>query len=320
MAVAESTTTKKQSPILRLVLSLVLLIAYIIAVEWLWGWSVLLAAWRSIPLLSGLIALAIVLFSYVVRAWRVYDYFKQEMAGRFALCMKLSFYHNLINNLMPMRSGELAFPILMSRYFKIEVLRSGSVLFWFRLIDLHTILLLGLLAYHFHGDFLGDWMFPALALWLTVPFILYLAHTRLARWLGRFHEHRWRGLLFRILNALPQNPTMFWRSWLWTVINWVVKLLAMAWVLQQFADMPFGAASVGVIAGDLTSVLPVNAPAGLGTYETGVATALLTWSVNFDVALAAAVNLHLFLLTSSLLSGVIAWFIRRDTPVIGNPA
>lgn len=303
----------------RLALLLLMSLLYIAVVQWLWGWSDLLTAWRGMTFWSAVAALLVVLFSYLLRAWRVYDYFYRDMHGRFGECIKLSLNHNLLNNLLPMRSGELSFPLLMSRYFQVEMLRSVSGLFWFRLLDLHTILLFGALAYLSWGyaswpriSVLAFVLF--LLLWVVAPLLLFISQRRLHRWLDPRATGRLQKLLLRILAALPQTSAMFWRSWLWTFINWLIKLIAMAWLLQQFLAMPIGAAISGVIAGDLTSVLPVNAPAGVGTYETGVATALLSWSLELDKGYAAAVNLHLFLLSTSLLSGLLAWFIRPRKP------
>ena len=43
-------------------------------------------------------------------------------------------------------------------------------------------------------------------------------------------------------------------------------------------------------------MLPIHGVAGAGTYEAGVLAGLIPWAVDQKVALAAAVNLHLFVL------------------------
>jgi len=71
----------------------------------------------------------------------------------------------------------------------------------------------------------------------------------------------------------------------------------------------YRAALFGAIAGDLTSVLPIHGVAGAGTYEAGVMAGLLPYGVAPQPALAAAVNLHLFLLGTTLAGGAVSLFI-----------
>ncbi|HHM05194.1 MAG TPA: UPF0104 family protein, partial [Gammaproteobacteria bacterium] len=96
----------------------------------------------------------------------------------------------------------------------------------------------------------------------------------------------------------------------WTYVNWLVKLAAFAWVLTLFAPVPAAPALLGVIAGDLTSVLPVHGVAGAGTYEAGVVAALLPLGLDAGAALRGAVNLHLFILASTVLGGAASLLIR----------
>jgi len=59
-------------------------------------------------------------------------------------------YEDLIanagNQLLPMRSGELTYPYLMKRNLGISYVKSGTGLFWFRLLDLHTLASIALLS------------------------------------------------------------------------------------------------------------------------------------------------------------------------------
>ena len=109
---------------------------------------------------------------------------------------------------------------------------------------------------------------------------------------------------------MPLNFGTLFRSWLFTLICWVSKIIVFAIVLGWFIPLQWWGA-VGVsIGGELSSVLPIHAPAGLGTYE---ASMLVTGKL-FNIAetkalLFAAIQLHLLMLTSTLLGAVIALFI-----------
>ena len=99
---------------------------------------------------------------------------------------------------------------------------------------------------------------------------------------------------------------MFWRSWLWTLLNWGIKLAVFAWVLTLFLEMPMTTAWIGATVGDLTSVLPIHGIAGAGTYEAGVVAGLAPFGIEAAAGLQAAVNLHLFVLGCTLLSGLVS--------------
>lgn len=294
----------------RPLLGIVILAAFIAFVQVYFGWRALLAPWTRLPLDEIAIAALLTLISYWLRAVRFFDYFRTEMAGRFALCIKLMLQHNLLNNLLPMRTGELSFPMLMSRYFAVPPVRSLSALLWFRLLDLHILGIFALLAFQ-NALWTGPWTLIGLVLWLPLPWLAFQFSDRWRCRLTHHHDHgRLRQLAGRLLQGLPLETPAFWRAWVWTFINWLVKLGAFAWVLRLFIDISYPAAWLGSIAGDLTSVLPIHGVAGVGTYEAGVVAGLLPYGVSPQPALAAAVNLHLFLLGTTFVGGILSHFIR----------
>ena len=114
------------------------------------------------------------------------------------------------------------------------------------------------------------------------------------------------------MSALPDSPVRFVRALFWTLINWLIKLVVYAWLLQVFTGLDFYQCWSGATTGELSSVLPIHGIAGAGTYEAGVVAGLLPWQVNATEALAAAVNLHLFVLgTTLLLTGLLVILTQR---------
>ena len=297
-----------------------LLVGLILAVETWIGWSALLKPWRSLA--PGYLAAGIILIflSYSLRALRVYDYFLAETQGQFGVCLRLSLQHNLLNNLLPMRTGELSFPVLMARCFSVPVMRSMPALLWFRLLDLHTLIAFALLVVS--EPLIGQ--LPSIALgvgWMTTPWLGFKLY---GAWQARLKHHTGKlGILMhRVLESLPQQPHLFWRSWLWTLLNWAIKLAVFAWILSLFSDIPLGTAWIGATFGDITSVLPIHGIAGAGTYEAGVVAGLTPFGIKPAEALQAAVNLHLFVLGCTLLSGLLSLLLPRlpsiPAPVTAN--
>lgn len=293
---------------LRLLLGTVVLVAFVVLVQLYVGWGTLLVPWLSLSPAAILLAVGLVFASYWLRAMRIYDYFLAELRGGFTAAFRLTLQHNMLNNLLPMRTGELSFPVLMAHYFKVPAVRSVPVLFWFRLLDLHTLLGVGLVAVgeEWWGAVHAAWL---TLLWLPLPWLVYLSHNALAARL-RGRPGRLAGKLAQMLASLPQTPKALARAWAWTIVNWVVKVGVFVWVLELFLEVSVGAATMGVISGELTSVLPVHGVAGVGTYEAGVVAGLLPFDVAPAAALRGAVNVHLFLLGSSVLGSAVGLLLR----------
>jgi len=274
------------------------------------GWGALLTPWREVPLGSLGVAVFLVLLSYAVRTVRIHQYFSPDTSGEYLRSFRLILLHNLFNNLLPMRSGEASFPLLMKREFQVPYTRSVPGLFYLRLLDLHFLLLLGALVFT-----------PGRGLWIwTLPIFLAplpILGFRLQGWLQNRVRSGGRNPLGGVtwLEGLPQTPALVLRTWLWTAVNWSVKLLVFAWILQTFVPLGYPSALLGSITGELSSVLPIHGLAGAGTYEAGILAGLLPMGVEMETALAGAVNLHLFVLGTSILSGALALLIpvgKRD--------
>ncbi len=60
-------------------------------------------------------------------------------------------------------------------------------------------------------------------------------------------------------------------AWGFAIANWVLKLGIVGMLLASLADLPLGAGFCGALGGELAGVIPLQAPAGVGTYEAGVA-------------------------------------------------
>jgi uncharacterized membrane protein YbhN (UPF0104 family) len=271
------------------------------------GWRVLLGPWKQLSPGRVIGALGLVVASYGIRAIRVHRYFHPDTTGGFSGSFRLILLHNLFNNILPMRTGEASFPILMARTFQVPLSRSIAGLFYLRFLDLHLLMILGAVVL-LSGRGPTGWL---LAAGITpLPLFLFAAQGRLESRLsdspgplGKF--------LAKGIRGFPSTPTLFWVTWGWTVVNWSVKLSVFAWILQTFSPMPSSTAFLGSVTGELSSVLPFHGLAGAGTYEAGVMAGLLPLGIPLDSALTGAVNLHLFVLGVSLLSGVMALALPR---------
>jgi len=298
----------------RLVASLSIGAVFVVFVEVYVGWAELLRPWRTLAPAALGAAVALMVLSHVTRALRVHDYFDGPVRGHRAACLQLVLRHNLLNNLLPMRAGEIAFPVLMQRRFGVSPAQSLPGLLWFRLLDLHVLVLLAapLVATAVPVSVLG----LVMVAWLCLPWLAWRgwhriatrtapSAGRLARFMARLHA------------GLPQDERVFWIALVWTLATWALKLAVFTWLLVAFAPLGLSHAVLGAIGGELTSVLPIHGAGGFGTYEAGVVAATLASGLDAPTLLRAAVNLHLFVLGVSLLTGLIAllpWPNARHVP------
>jgi uncharacterized membrane protein YbhN (UPF0104 family) len=297
--------------VLNSALSLLVLVAFGWAVQHYWGWQKLFAPWTSVPIaLVALVALA-QLGSYSVRAYRVYYADPEIPRGRWHDCLKLILLNNVINLLLPARTGEASFPVLMSRWFGVNAAKGAGTLLWLRLLDLGVLAVLALAV-------LGPALIPGMPLPVLValclagvaaPLLALPVQARASRVLAS-RDGKVAGLIRKVLDGVPaQVSHVFVDIGLsWTA--WGLKLAALAVVFAQLADLRLAQALMGAIGGDLSTVLPVHSPGGFGTYEAGVIGLVALVADAGPALLAAAVNLHLLVLGIALLGGAYAWLTQ----------
>lgn len=293
---------------LRWILASLIFALLILLVEHYYGWAGILAQWSVVDLSDLLLLTLLTLLSYVLRAERVYRYFGQRMQHPRRAYLKISFLHNALNNFLPMRLGEAAFPLLMKRQFKQSMLSSTAGLVWIRLMDLHVLLLLAAIAL---GALLPTIGYLALAALIIGPIVIGLFRRRLLALL----PERLQVKLTELEHLLPHSRGLIVATYLQTLIIWIVKLVALTLVLKAFLSIDFISAWVAVTTADLSGVLPIHGIAGSGTYEAAMLAALIPLGFGVEAALSAAINLHIYLLGVSALSVPLALLIptQRQT-------
>jgi uncharacterized membrane protein YbhN (UPF0104 family) len=285
-------------------LTLAVIVLYAAFIEWIWGWSSILAGWEAVGLPIILLALALLVGTYVIRTHRMHDYFPRETKGQFLRLFRVTQVHNLLNIMLPFRAGETSFPILMRSEFGVPLAHGTAALLVLRLLDLHALLAaagLGLVV----GSSQPYRVAVLWALFLLLPLLIF----HFKRPLVQAVKSRVSGRLGRIVgeldDGLPADLSAFIRAWLLTVLNWGVKVLVLAWLLGLMGVLPVTAMFGGALGGELSSVLPVHAPAGVGTYPAGITAGAAAFGAGRDAATLdllakASINAHLLIVVSAL--------------------
>lgn len=296
------------------VLTLVVIIVYAAFVQWLWGWANIAGQWARLGIGNVLVAILLLTSTYFLRTWRIKDYFPAETAGRYGALFRVTQIHNIVNIMLPFRAGETSFPMLMRSEFGIPLLRGTSALLVMRLLDLHALLAAAGVGWasQAQNPVLG---WGAWLVFLLLPLAGFAARGSLLRGAARVLPAKAQNFVGEIGLGLPVDLPAFARAWGMTVVNWLVKVLVLAWVLGLLGVGPLAASFGGALGGELSSVLPMHAPGGVGTYPAGITAGAIAFGArartSVDTLAQAGINAHLLILVSALTGTALSLTTRR---------
>jgi len=270
-------------------LALLLLMALIRHSDWSLTFSRLMDVPKTVLVICTLGWLS----SFLFRAFR----FKGEWHahGKISLwdSLSLTFLHNAAVILVPFRVGELGYPVLVQKLLNVSLQQCIRSLLWLRLQDGIVLLSLAFL------------LLPFLSIELRIAGLSVVVILCLATQKWWLRLLRSRHFLIRQVRAFLHQRSSPW-GWFWSAANWIVKLLVVSLMLSNLTGLDTLQTLRGALAGELSALLPLTGPAGLGTYEAGVWTGLgLTWQ-EMKGLMGSVLLTHLFFLCISLLGAVVA--------------
>ena len=194
-------------------------------------------------------------------------------------CLQITLLHNAAINLLPMRSGEASYSFLLHKRWGVGLGDATASLLWLRLQDMMVLGVLGIAI-----------LVPAPLPWRIGFAVAAIAAAAmlLPPLVRRIHVHaRWSRARVHA-DASARRTRKTWHlvakvagafraarggaaAWGYAIANWVLKLGIVGVLLASLANLPLGAGFCGALGGELAGVIPLQAPAGVGTYEAGVA-------------------------------------------------
>ena len=256
-------------------------------------WSLTVSRLMDVPKTVLVICTLGWLSSFLFRAFR----FKGEWDahGKISLwdSLSLTFLHNAAVILVPFRVGELGYPVLVQKLLNVSLQQCIRSLLWLRFQDGIVLLSLAFL------------LLPFLSPELRIAGLLVVVTLCLVTQKWWLRLLRSRHFLIRQVRAFLHQRSSPW-GWFWSAANWMVKLLVVSMMLSNLTGLDTLQTLRGALAGELSALLPLTGPAGLGTYEAGVWTGLgLTWQ-EMKGLMGSVLLTHLFFLCISLLGAVVA--------------
>ncbi len=245
------------------------------------------------------LALAVYLIVYVFRALRVRLFIPEVSVFKTieVLCV-----HTFLNNVLPFRSGETSFPILMKKFFGISYSRTTALLAAARVFDMITLATIFLISAVWASSDATLVLLPIavlLAIFLTVFFFLKMSSSVVSKFpmLSGFFEH-FKGVLFtKVIEML-----------FFSFLIWGTKFLSFE-IIFKAAGLDIGyLETVFVLTfAELTTILPIHSIGGFGTFEAGAVLGFSLVGVNPKKALAIAVYFHSILLLMSAITALFGW-------------
>jgi len=245
-------------------------------------WRLLAERAATVPPVGWLAATLGMSATYALRAGRLRVEWAWKLAALglgYRECLRITLLHNAAINVLPMRSGEASYAFLLHRRWGVGLGDAAASLLWLRLQDMMVLGVLGI-AILVPAPLAWRIGFAALAIVgaaTLLPMLVRRIHVH-ARWArARAHADRAHGRRRKLWHLVAKVAGAFRAArggaaaWGYAIANWVLKLGIVGALLASLAALPYGSAFCGALGGELAAVLPLQAPAGVGTYEAGVA-------------------------------------------------
>jgi len=273
-------------------------------------WSRLSGALRPVPWWTWPVTVLGLCASYLFRALRIQAELGRSRPVGLGECLSVMLVHNAAVNVLPMRGGEAAYPWLLHRRLGVPVSHAVGSLVWFRVQD---VIVLGFLAAALWPG-LGAAVRIGAAGGLALAVLGALRLLERAAFSGAATARGPPGAARAALLALALAPRHGWRGWAFCGASWTAKLAALGALLAALSGLGGLEGWTGTLGGELAGVLPVQGPAGLGTYEAGVwAGAALRGRTAAEIA-PPALAVHLVSFGTAIAAGAIAHAVSRRRP------
>lgn len=307
---------QKLTTIVSVLFSLIVIIYVLLQTDWRlvqatfatlnWGWL--------------LIAFVIFILNYVLRTIR----FRRLIYSKrvpFLPLLSVTNLYGMYNYLLPAKSGEVTYPLLLKRRLAIPLTESVISLLVARFFDFVTIALFLPAVLIAFWKQMPDWLLVASLIFSIGMYLI----TGASRWFLRrmqsrdpsstkdaIPSSRWRQVFHNLLASLWQIDKQgdYWQFLLVTISIWFCVYANFFFILLSLGYQVnfFQMVIVSIIMVPMT-LLPVQGVANLGTHEIGWVVAFQIFGYSEQFALNVAVSSHMLLLLFVFILGAIGFLM-----------
>ena len=237
----------------------------------------------------------------------------------------LTSVHNMLNNLLPARSGELSYIYLLKKRFDLGGSESVASLLVARLMDFIAIF-----SYFFLSSFLISYDGSSVNLKLISLFFLLLLVISLIYFpkifgmAASFIEktailpEKISQIMVEKLNSFSATIKRmsleggYSRCFLLTAVIWGTRYLMLYVIVSAMGvDIMFWEVVFAATAMFIMVSLPIQGVAGFGTLEAGWSAGFILVGVGKEVAVSTAFAFHIILLTYTVTLGILGYFFMK---------
>jgi len=247
------------------------------------------------------LSLLLYLSTYYFRAKRFTVMFPRISTADLTAVMMV---HTFFNNVLPFRSGEASFPLILKRLFGVELSISSAALLFARVLDLASLAFLFLVSAFVVATGRRELLLiPAVA--LGALFIASLLAFKLLKALrGRFAIF---GALFYFFQQFVSLKKLFLIG-LYSLLTWLLKFASFHYILKAGGiNLSYFQTVFVATFGEVTTILPIHSIGGFGTYEAGLVGGFKLLGLKTSYALTVAFYFHVVLLVMSGLLALLGW-------------
>ena len=268
------------------------------------------------------------ILSYFFRALRFHILLNREVGIKDLF--NIVCIHNMVNNLLPARTGELSYVYLLKNRHNKTAGAGAATLITARLFDMVTILMLFFISTLFVSTIFdmaveARWIAITLmvGIMLAMLVIIYRGYLfvislrSIANYLGMwklpFIDYIFRKMDETIESFSDMRRGTFVWSALVSILIWIA-LYSMTYtlIIAMGIDMTFWTVLFASTFALITMILPVQGIGGFGTMEGGWAVGLITMGVTKEVAISSGFSYHIIILIYFLILGFMSILKKRQ--------
>jgi uncharacterized protein (TIRG00374 family) len=275
--------------------------------------------WRTLVL-----GFAVYLCNYLLRSYRFKILLRFDRRS-FTRLMGATSLYGMYLYLLPAKSGELSYPVILKRNFDISITQSAAMLIAARFFDFATIALFVPLVMVIYWEQLPHWflysgLFFCGSTVILAVILIWLLRNKTAsdfkslnriknRWISRLGQsilnlYHWLQIIDR-----QRQKVQIWLVtigiWLLVYTNFFLIVSSMGYHFSYFQMIV-----VSILMLPMT-IMPFQGFANLGTHEIGWVVAFSIFGQSVNTALAIAVGSHIIMLFFVLVLGLLGFVLLK---------
>jgi hypothetical protein len=257
---------------------------------------------------KGLILLALFVY-FLIAIGRAIRFQKVSRLKSLKSTFSIVCIHNFLNNVMPFKTGELSYPVMIKRKFNIPFSKALSDLALVRFFDLMALGTFLILAILFSLQYFNNLLLYA-SLSLILVFIAFLIIYKMGKIVRSRRTNFNNKLINKISNFIllvlsnlsrrNKKEIVFIAIFsfiIFSLLFFVAYLLIRALGLE----IPIYLVIIGGALSVLATLIPIQGPLNLGTVELGFIFPFVIYGIIKEQAISVSFGYHLFVLIFSLL-------------------